>query len=99
MNDSLPVEVVSMFVVPPFVGAIATVKANVWKSPPVRVFLRQGFLGPSLIVQVNHHPPPKVSIVLLSTLVVKDVRVEGVYPSPLGGCSSVTPIADEGEDF
>jgi hypothetical protein len=99
MNDSLPVMVVSVFVVPPFVGVIAAVKAYVWKSPPMRVFLWQGFLGPSLTVQVNHHPSPKVSIVLLSTLVVKDVGVEGVYPFALGGCSFVTPIVDKGKGF
>ena len=35
---------------------------------------------------------------LLSALVVKEVGEEGVFSSHLGGCSSVTPAADKGDD-
>jgi hypothetical protein len=40
-----------------------------------------------------------VLVVSSLALVVKEVGLEGVSPFPLGGCFSVTPAVDKGEDF
>jgi hypothetical protein len=45
------------------------------------------------------HPSLEVSVASLSALVVREVEVEGVFPFPLGGSSSVTPTADKVDDF
>jgi hypothetical protein len=62
-------------------------------------FSLAGFFGPSSAVQVNSHPLPEVLVASSSALVVKEDEVEGVFPFSLGGCSSVAPAADKGEDF
>lgn len=58
-------------------------KANAWRSPPAKGFLRQGFLGPSPTVQVSSLPSPKVLIVTSLSSVVKEDGVD----EELGGCS------------
>jgi hypothetical protein len=61
----------------------ATVKANVWRSPPAKGVLWWGFLGPSPTGQVSSHPSPKVLVVTSLSLVVKEDGVD----EELGGYS------------
>jgi hypothetical protein len=72
---------------------VATSLKVVKQSVPVRGILRKGFLNPSLSVQPLLSP--EVSAASSSSLVAKEVRVEGI-PTLLSGCS--TPNDEKGED-
>jgi len=74
----------------PLVDEAASVKDVIKQIPPARGLLRRGFLNSSMVGQVS----AKMSIVLLSTLIVKEDEVVGA-PSHLGRC--VSPLADKGE--
>jgi hypothetical protein len=69
-------------------------KAVVKQSSPARGFLQRGFLNRSMQPTLS----PKVSIASSSTLVAKEVGVEGT-PSLLGGCSSPNVEKDEDSEF
>jgi hypothetical protein len=75
MEDCLLAEEVSVVAAFPMLdsaGVVASVKAFVKHSTPVRGFLRRGFLNPSLSVQVTPHFPSKVSVASSSTLIIKE---------------------------
>jgi hypothetical protein len=71
---------------------IASLKV-VKQSVPARRNLRRGFLNPSLSVQPLLLP--EVSNASSSSLVAKEVGVEGI-PTLLGGCS--TPNDEKGKE-
>jgi hypothetical protein len=87
-------EVVAVLPVLNSASVAVPVKDNVKFPSSVRGFLRRGFLNPSQVVQVNLSH--KVSVVSMSTQVVKEGGVVGAF-LPLDGC--VTPTAVKGEDF
>jgi hypothetical protein len=71
-----------------------SMKVVVKQSCPARGFLRRGFLNRSVQPTLS----PKVSVVSSSTVVAKEVGVEGT-PSLLGGCGSPKVEKDEDSRF